>query len=76
MSFAASIQYRGLEHQSGVLDVFISISTDITTGMRDFEVMSDKLQVAYVQEARQYCDQVDGNRGFDSRWCHWNFSLK
>jgi len=46
--------------QSGVLNVFISISTDIMTGMRDFEVKSDKLQVTYVQEARRHCDQADG----------------
>jgi len=47
-------------HQSGVLNVFISVSTDITKGMRDFEVKSDKLQVTYVQEARWYCVQADG----------------
>jgi len=59
-SCATSILCRGFEHQWGVLNVFISISTDITEGMRDFEVMSDKLQVKYVQEARRYCDQADG----------------
>jgi hypothetical protein len=29
--------------------------------------------VGYLVEALRYKSEV---RGFDSRWCHWNFSLK
>jgi hypothetical protein len=48
MSIAASIvQCRGFEYQSEVLNVCMSVCTDITTGMPGFEFTSDQLTVTY-----------------------------
>jgi hypothetical protein len=44
-SFAARVPGRGFESHSEVRNIYLSIITDMATGRRDFEVMSDKFKV-------------------------------